>query len=158
METTMSTPIKLTPTATDGPCREDCIENLPLPQQQGPNSFRPNRNGDTIVLGIEGSANKIGVGILKYSPMERTYHILANPRKTFVAPTGEGFLPRETALHHQNHIVALVRVALMEAFPQEQQKQQHELLSAICFTKGPGMVHRTNSTTSLLNHLSHHFL
>lgn len=131
---TMAT--KITPTATDGPCREDCIQNLPLPDQ--PSNYRPNRNGDTIVLGIEGSANKIGVGILKYSPIEHTYHILANPRKTFVAPTGEGFLPRETALHHQNHIIGLVRVALLEAFSPEEDHPE-SLLSAICFTKGPGM-------------------
>jgi N6-L-threonylcarbamoyladenine synthase len=92
-------------TATDGPCRADSIENLPLPIS--PNTYKPNRNGDTVVLGIEGSANKCGVGVLKFTPASSsqesdTYHILANPRKTFVAPTGQGFLPKETASHHQN--------------------------------------------------------
>ncbi|KAL3936059.1 MAG: hypothetical protein SGBAC_008540 [Bacillariaceae sp.] len=57
--------------------------------------------------------------------------------QTFIPPTGQGFLPKETALHHQNHIVGLVRVALMEAFPGEEKPES--LLSAICFTKGPGM-------------------
>lgn len=133
--------MKLARTATDGPCRADSIQNLPLPLD-APKTYRPNKNGDTIVLGIEGSANKCGVGVVKYSPAKpsgepETYHILANPRKTFVAPTGQGFLPKETALHHQNHIVALVRVALMEAFPGEENPES--LLSAICFTKGPGM-------------------
>eukprot|EP00980_Cylindrotheca_fusiformis_P028111 scaffold22581_cov123-Cylindrotheca_fusiformis.AAC.8 len=133
--------MKLTRTATDEPCRADSINNIPLPLDSM-ETYKPNKNGDTIVLGIEGSANKCGVGILKYSPGKAegepaTYHILANPRKTFVAPTGEGFLPKETALHHQNHVVALVRVALMEAFPGEENPEK--LLSAICFTKGPGM-------------------
>lgn len=35
---------------------------------------------------------------------EWTYSILANPRKTYVSPPGHGFLPRETARHHQAHI------------------------------------------------------
>ena len=89
-------------TATDPPCPAGAIDNLPIPP---PIAYRPNQNGDTIVLGIEGSANKVGVGVLKYSPKDETYHILSNPRKTFVAPTGQGFLPKDTAWHHQNHIV-----------------------------------------------------
>jgi N6-L-threonylcarbamoyladenine synthase len=130
----------LTRTATDGPCSADSIQNLPLPCQI-PTCYKPNSNGDTIVLGLEGSANKVGVGVLKYSPGDgastATYHILANPRKTYVAPTGQGFLPKQTATHHQNHIVALVRAALSEAFPGEAHPER--LLSAICYTKGPGM-------------------
>lgn len=60
-----------------------------------------------IALGIEGSANKVGVGIVKYS--EGSYEILSNPRKTYITPAGQGFLPRETAWHHQQHVNALVR-------------------------------------------------
>jgi len=81
-----------------------------------------------IVLGMEGSANKVGVGIVKDDGT-----ILANPRHTYVTPPGlfvpvvmlsfgkeslvtrtwmllkgTGFLPRETALHHQAHILPLV--------------------------------------------------
>lgn len=63
-----------------------------------------------IALGIEGSANKIGVGIVKYDPASQLYSILSNPRKTYVTPPGVGFLPRETALHHQK-----VRPAAVEA-------------------------------------------
>ena len=40
-----------------------------------------------IVLGIEGSANKIGVGIVTDSPKDGNI-ILANPRKTFITPPG----------------------------------------------------------------------
>ena len=127
-------------TAADEPCSADAILNLPLPD---PPPYRiRDPTGRTIVLGIEGSANKVGVGVLQYDPVKREYTILSNPRKTFVAPTGQGFLPKETAWHHQAHIVALVRAALKEAFPQpEQQQYTHpeRYLSAICFTKGPGM-------------------
>ena len=37
-----------------------------------------------ISLGIEGSANKIGIGIVKNG------EVIANPRKTFITPPGEG--------------------------------------------------------------------
>jgi N6-L-threonylcarbamoyladenine synthase len=90
-------------------------------------------------LGIEGSANKVGVGIIKYTSArvsadgQPQYDILANPRKTFVPPAGQGFLPRETAWHHQAHIVALVRMALTEA------NLEASLINVICYTKGPGM-------------------
>lgn len=128
-------------TAIDGPCSADSIQNLPIPEVALYGNYKPNKYGDTIVLGLEGSANKVGVGILKYSPSKRKqnapgssaesvdeepaiYHILSNPRKTYIAPTGQGFLPRQTATHHQNHIVALVRAALLEAFPNEQHPEK----------------------------------
>jgi N6-L-threonylcarbamoyladenine synthase len=119
------------PTATDAPCSALSLDNLPLP----PPSHKVNTKGETIVLGIEGSANKCGVGVLRYNPADSTYHILSNPRKTFIPETGQGFLPRETAQHHQSHIVALIRAALQEAFP----NGEDIFLSAVCFTKGPGM-------------------
>lgn len=61
------------------------------------------------------------------------YEILANPRKTYITPAGQGFLPRETAWHHQNHIHALVRVALNEA------RVDPKDIHCVCYTKGPGM-------------------
>jgi N6-L-threonylcarbamoyladenine synthase len=131
------------PTANDGPCSADAIQNLPLPVDP-PSCYKPNANGDTIVLGIEGSANKVGVAVLKYCPASAssseggaTYEILSNPRKTYIAPTGQGFLPKETAWHHQAHIVPLVKAALTEAFPDDPHPEK--LLSGICYTKGPGM-------------------
>lgn len=63
----------------------------------------------TCVLGIEGSANKIGVGII------RDGIVLSNPRHSFYAPPGEGFRPAETANHHREHIIELVLKALKEA-------------------------------------------
>ena len=81
-----------------------------------------------LALGIEGSANKLGVGIVKYDGEEFT--ILSNPRKTFITPPGQGFLPRETAWHHQAHVAGIVRCALDEAAisPAE--------LTCICYTMG----------------------
>jgi N6-L-threonylcarbamoyladenine synthase len=123
----------------DGPCPADAIANLPLPPTPPYTICDP--AGCTYVLGIEGSANKVGVGVVKYDPDTNSYEILSNPRKTFVPQTGHGFLPKETAWHHQAHIVALVRAALTEAFGQSNNsnKNPQQFLSAICFTKGPGM-------------------
>lgn len=52
---------------------------------------------------------------------------------SFITPPGTGFLPRETALHHQQHIVALVQEALREA------KLSPAQITAIAYTRGPGM-------------------
>lgn len=122
-------------TAKDGPC-PDNIGNLPVPHPSLHN-IRTNSSGQTIVIGIEGSANKVGVGVLRYDPSTKTYEILSNPRKTYIPPRGHGFLPRETSWHHQNHIVALIRLALTESFPDSKFPERE--ISAICFTKGPGM-------------------
>jgi len=120
-------------TAKDGPC-QDNIGNLPVPPIS---VHKTNAKGQTVVLGIEGSANKVGVGVLCYDPSNRTYETLSNPRKTYIPPTGQGFLPKETAWHHQAHIVALIRAALKEAYPNHPNPSTE--ISAICFTKGPGM-------------------
>lgn len=86
----------------------------------------PARGG--FILGLEGSANKIGVGIVS-----RSGAILANVRETYVPPTGHGFLPRETARHHQAHVTPLVRRALTEA------GLTPAALDAVAYTRGPGM-------------------
>jgi N6-L-threonylcarbamoyladenine synthase len=123
-------------TATDQPCPASAVQNLPIPNTSCYN-IPPAASGRTIVVGIEGSANKIGVGVLSYDPAADTFHILSNPRKTFIPPSGQGFLPKETAWHHQQHVVPLVRAALSEAFPDEAHPEQ--MVAAIAFTKGPGM-------------------
>ena len=81
-----------------------------------------------LALGIEGSANKIGVGIV-----DSEGNILANPRKTHIAPAGSGFLPKETAEHHRRHILDLIEEALATA------KVTLKQIHLICYTKGPGM-------------------
>jgi len=80
-----------------------------------------------IVIGLEGSANKLGIGII------RDGVVLSNPRKTYVTPPGEGFLPSETARHHQSEIIALLQKALTEA------KVNPVDIDVISYTKGPGM-------------------
>ncbi|KAF3957306.1 hypothetical protein CMV_017668 [Castanea mollissima] len=57
-----------------------------------------------IALGFEGSANKIGIGIVT---LDGT--ILSNPRHTYITPPGQGFLPRETAQHHLQYILPLIK-------------------------------------------------
>jgi N6-L-threonylcarbamoyladenine synthase len=81
-----------------------------------------------IAIGFEGSANKVGVGIVTDDG-----RILANVRDTFVTPPGTGFLPRETAQHHKNHLYHLTKDALKKANVTPNQ------IDIICFTKGPGI-------------------
>jgi len=81
-----------------------------------------------IALGIEGSANKIGVGIVTSNG-----EILANPRKTFNAPPGQGFRPKEAADHHRSKVLELLKTAL------EMAKITLEEVDLLCYTKGPGM-------------------
>lgn len=81
-----------------------------------------------IALGIEGSANKIGVGVVRSDGV-----VLANPRETYVTPAGTGFLPNETARHHQSRVVALVERALGESGARASD------VDVVCFTRGPGM-------------------
>ena len=133
-------PTKILPENGDGQVTassENTMENNPLPLNPVPYEIKDVERGRTIVLGIEGSANKVGVGVLQYDPVTSRYSILSNPRKTYVAPAGCGFLPKETAWHHQEHIVALVRTSLAIAFPGVSEPER--LLSGICYTKGPGM-------------------
>lgn len=113
-------------TSTDPPCPLSPICNLPLPNpSKFSHLYRPNSSNKTVVLGIEGSANKVGVGILAYDPQTETYQTLSNPRKTYVSPVGCGFLPKETSWHHQAHVVSLVRAALEEAYPHDEVPQRY---------------------------------
>jgi N6-L-threonylcarbamoyladenine synthase len=114
-----------------------------------------------LAMGFEGSANKIGIGITRGDVIlsnprhtcaraaqlrmphahacARTHAALPAPHArrdapgSYITPPGTGFLPRETAVHHQAHVLPLVAAALAEAgvTPQE--------LDVLCYTKGPGM-------------------
>ena len=114
-----------------GPTRPDMPTLAPTVRTRVP--------GRCVALGMEGSANKLGVGVVVYelghpdNGDSEPFRILANPRKTFIPRPGEGFLPRETAWHHQAHVSPLVARALREAeiTPRD--------VDCICFTKGPGM-------------------
>ena len=101
-----------------------------------------------VALGLEGSANKLGVGVIFHpsphhdSPQEngpgdatksQPVRILANLRHTFVSPPGTGFLPKDTAEHHRRWVVRLVKQAMKQA------GVTIDEIDCICFTKGPGM-------------------
>jgi len=81
----------------------------------------------TIIIGFEGSANKIGIGVIQDG------EVLSNPRRTYITPPGEGFLPRDTARHHRAHVLTVLREALQEANIAPDQ------IDAVAYTKGPGM-------------------
>ncbi|KAJ3100153.1 hypothetical protein HK100_004768, partial [Physocladia obscura] len=92
----------------------------------------------------ESSANKIGIGIVAHaitdnsstndiSTDSNSATVLANVRRTFVTPPGQGFLPKDTARHHRQHVIALVKAALIDA------NLTLRDIDVICFTKGPGM-------------------
>lgn len=78
-------------------------------------------------IGFEGSANKIGVGIV------RDGVVLSNPRKTYMTPPGEGFKPADTARHHNSVIHDLIDQALKEA------NIKHYEIDIVSYTKGPGL-------------------
>ncbi|KAK9478894.1 glycoprotease family-domain-containing protein [Lipomyces japonicus] len=97
----------------------------------------PNR--PTIAIGLEGSANKLGVGIIKHFPFDPSKRrrpaaeVLSNIRHTYITPPGEGFLPRDTAKHHRQFVVNLVKQALKESGLRSAD------IDCVCFTQGPGM-------------------
>ncbi len=98
-----------------------------------------------IAIGCEGSANKLGVGVIAH-PVDKDGNplqglegkddaaiVLSNVRDTFVSPPGTGFLPRETAAHHRAMFVKVARRALDDAGIRPDQ------VDCVCYTKGPGM-------------------
>ncbi|KAJ1977535.1 putative tRNA threonylcarbamoyladenosine biosynthesis protein kae1 [Dimargaris verticillata] len=116
----------------------------------------PNYDRTTVIsLGLEGSANKLGVGVVRHTLLQplsaqfagqtiqathlaealhgQQVDVLANLRHTYITPPGQGFLPKDTAVHHRQYILPLIAQALQEAqiTPAD--------VDAICFTQGPGM-------------------
>lgn len=83
-------------------------------------------------LGLEGSANKLGAGVISHSP-DGSVAILSNVRHTYVTPPGEGFQPGDTARHHRAWILRVVSEAVKRSGIALQD------CDCICFTKGPGM-------------------
>lgn len=86
-----------------------------------------------IALGLEGSANKLGIGIIEHNLGTGQVNILANVRHTHITPPGTGFLPRDTATHHRTHIIPVIRDALKTS------NVKVKDIDVICYTKGPGM-------------------
>eukprot|EP01132_Coremiostelium_polycephalum_P010939 gene10939-13398_t len=81
-----------------------------------------------LVMGFEGSANKLGIGIVKDDGT-----IISNIRHTYITPPGEGFLPKDTARHHRSFILELVQRSLKESGLEPKD------IDCLAYTKGPGM-------------------
>ena len=79
-----------------------------------------------IVLGIEGTAHTVGVGIVTEDK------ILANVKKMYVPPQG-GIHPREAANHHVQNLPSLLSEAFKAA------NVQPEDINGIAFSQGPGL-------------------
>ena len=82
-----------------------------------------------LALGLEGSANKFGAGIIKHAE-DGTTSVLSNIRHTYITPPGEGFQPRDTALHHRQWALKIIQECLAETGLSIHQ------MDCICFTKG----------------------
>jgi N6-L-threonylcarbamoyladenine synthase len=82
-----------------------------------------------LAIGLEGSANKLGAGIIKHFEDGSTA-VLSNVRHTYITPPGEGFQPRDTALHHREWSLKVIKECLAEA------RVSIHQLDCICYTKG----------------------
>ncbi len=80
-----------------------------------------------ICIGIEGTAEKTGVGIVDSSG-----EILASLGNSLI-PVSGGIHPREAAEHHADAIVPLIRDALIES------NLQLEDMDLVAFSQGPGL-------------------
>lgn len=105
--------------------------HFPSPSESYVSQIRT--TGTMIAIGLEGSANKIGIGVISHLSPNKPPIILANLRHTYVSPPGEGFLPKDTALHHRAWVVRLIKQAVRQA------GVKVEDIDCICYTKGPGM-------------------
>src|ERR1041385_3061202 len=83
------------------------------------------------VLGIEGTAHAIGVGIVEEREPGRC-RILANER-AMLRPASGGIIPREAAHHHAEQGPRLLEAALAKA------GLAPEDLDGIAFSQGPGL-------------------
>jgi universal protein Kae1 len=82
---------------------------------------------DLISLGIESTADNLGIGIVS---SER--EVLANYIKVHVPPEG-GIHPREAARHHSENMGKAIKSALMEA------NLSIDKIDIISFSQGPGL-------------------
>ncbi|PPR00660.1 hypothetical protein CVT24_000883 [Panaeolus cyanescens] len=82
-----------------------------------------------LALGLEGSANKLGAGVIKHAT-DGSSSVLSNVRHTYITPPGEGFQPRDTALHHREWALTVISDCLSSAGVSIFE------VDCICYTKG----------------------
>ena len=119
------------------------------------NKVAPKNGEFYLCLGIEGSANKLGIGIIKQAvsdPLD--LHVISNIRDTYNAPPGEGFMPRDTNRHHKNWISRLLIKAIDHAKETFDSDFNINKIDCIAFTKGPGMGAPLNSCAIFARTLS----
>lgn len=103
----------------------------------------PQKKPRLLALGCEGSANKLGVGVISHalplppipSNTQPEAHVLSNIRHTYNAPPGAGFLPKDTAQHHRSQFCNVALEALRVAGVTDPSRD----IDCVCYTKGPGM-------------------
>ncbi len=95
-----------------------------------------------ICIGIEGTAEKTGVGIV-----DSEGRILASRGKSLIPESG-GIHPREAAEHHAKSIVPLIKEALSEADLKLSQ------LNLVAFSRGPGLGPALRTTATAARALS----
>ena len=101
-----------------------------------------------LALGLEGSANKLGAGVIKHSE-DGSVAILSNIRHTYITPPGEGFQPRDTALHHREWVLKVIKECLTRA------RVSMREIDCICYTKGISVSPFRNLSAHLLHRTWH---
>ncbi|KUI71124.1 tRNA N6-adenosine threonylcarbamoyltransferase [Cytospora mali] len=104
---------------------------------------QPPQKKRLLALGCEGSANKLGIGIISHalplppipSNTQPSAQVLSNIRHTYNAPPGAGFLPKDTAQHHRAQFCNVALEALRVAGV----RNPRDEIDCLCYTKGPGM-------------------
>lgn len=122
-----------------------------------PSSDSPPKKRRLLALGCEGSANKLGIGIISHPVPDASFtqpsapsahphapkdkaqqdnaRVLANIRHTYNSPPGTGFLPKDTARHHRAHFCDVALAALRAAGVRSPAAD----IDCIAYTRGPGM-------------------
>jgi len=80
-----------------------------------------------ICLGIESTAHTIGVGIAEGK------RILANAKRLYKTPAGQGILPRAAANHHEENLLPLIQGALSSSGLSMRD------IGLFAFSRGPGI-------------------
>ncbi|MCE7733666.1 MAG: bifunctional N(6)-L-threonylcarbamoyladenine synthase/serine/threonine protein kinase [Candidatus Heimdallarchaeota archaeon] len=81
-----------------------------------------------IAIGIESSADKLGVGLV-----DSDGNILANNVRTYKPGIGKGVIPRDAAQHHSDNVPELIRLGIEQAGIDKSE------IDIVCFTQGSGM-------------------